>query len=667
MKSRTSFFDKAVLRKDLTRFWPLWAIYLIGGLLIMHTATGFYDSYFRVSSYNLARDLNTLIGPFSIVSAGYGFLVAQLLFGDLHNSRLCNGLHAMPLRREGWYLTHVTSGLMMGLVPPLVIVLSLLPILGSFWATGFLCWGGMSLHYLLFFGLAVFCMMCTGNRFAAAAVYGLINVLSLVVRWFCSAIYLPMLPGVRINPDNFNLFCPIAAMVGLDDFFLVAHSPDCGCQTKLYGGYGITDLHDYAFQGLGDSWGYLWVTAAIGIALLGLALVLYRRRHLERAGDFMVFKPMKPVFLTVYSMCVGAVLYYLGDAVNGTSTGYAFFALGLVMGYLSGKMLLERTLRVFSRKSMLGMGILFGAVALSLLLTWLDPVGIARRVPDSDKVSKVYLYDGYLNDHNLDKEMILQQTYTITVTDPEDIAAICNLQSTMLAEHKTPGNQDRRHFTIQYVMKNGSRMTRSYYIYERGEARNGLNEYFSKPEYLFGASTPEQLMQSLTYVYCRNLGDIPKAAWKSLLDALWADASEGHVFWSKTYDKDNGHVEFSTHYGGYRNLYFTDEATHTAQWLEEYQHSAELVFRYDSAEQLYLHTQRVFADELDLTLKAYDCKEFIDLLWQDCASGWVTPFEKGVDDGLYVQIETNEMWISVSLDYKAPSAQWLMNYQKEAA
>ena len=35
MKLRTSFFEKTVLRKDITRFAPLWAIYFIGGLLVM--------------------------------------------------------------------------------------------------------------------------------------------------------------------------------------------------------------------------------------------------------------------------------------------------------------------------------------------------------------------------------------------------------------------------------------------------------------------------------------------------------------------------------------------------------------------------------------------------------------------------------------------------------
>ena len=36
MKLKTSFFDFSVLKKDLIRFWPVWGLYLIGGLLITH-------------------------------------------------------------------------------------------------------------------------------------------------------------------------------------------------------------------------------------------------------------------------------------------------------------------------------------------------------------------------------------------------------------------------------------------------------------------------------------------------------------------------------------------------------------------------------------------------------------------------------------------------------
>ena len=58
MKLKTSFFDKTVLKKDLTRFFPLWTLYLIGGLLVMHVLSGFYDVYYNGRAYSMARDLS---------------------------------------------------------------------------------------------------------------------------------------------------------------------------------------------------------------------------------------------------------------------------------------------------------------------------------------------------------------------------------------------------------------------------------------------------------------------------------------------------------------------------------------------------------------------------------------------------------------------------------
>ena len=93
MKLRTSFFNETVFRKDISRFAPAWGIYLIGGLLIMLTLLT--NDRFDYA----AQSLSTTMGPFGIINFIYALIVAQLLFGDLFNSRLCNALHALPLRR----------------------------------------------------------------------------------------------------------------------------------------------------------------------------------------------------------------------------------------------------------------------------------------------------------------------------------------------------------------------------------------------------------------------------------------------------------------------------------------------------------------------------------------------------------------------------------------
>ena len=76
MKLRTSFCNFGVIRKNITRFAPLWGIYLAGGLLVMLTALGGSEPS------TAAENLATTIGPFSIINMIYAALCAQMLFGD---------------------------------------------------------------------------------------------------------------------------------------------------------------------------------------------------------------------------------------------------------------------------------------------------------------------------------------------------------------------------------------------------------------------------------------------------------------------------------------------------------------------------------------------------------------------------------------------------------
>ena len=104
MKSRTSFFNKAVFRKDLTRFAPAWGACLILMLLALISMADRSYAYYRLQN---VRDSILLMGWLNLI---YGAVVAQLLFGDLFNSRSCNALHALLVRRECWFGTHVEIG-----------------------------------------------------------------------------------------------------------------------------------------------------------------------------------------------------------------------------------------------------------------------------------------------------------------------------------------------------------------------------------------------------------------------------------------------------------------------------------------------------------------------------------------------------------------------------
>ena len=293
MKLKTSFFDKTVFRKDIFRFAPLWGLYFIGGMMVMLTIS---DS--NTAQY-AANYVGQTIGLLSVVNLIYAGLAAQLLFGDLFNSRLCNALHAMPLRREGWFITHLLSGLCFSLIPNAVGIFFVMFRMGSYWYVALYWLLGMTLQYLFFFGLAVFSTFCTGNRFAMVAVYTILNFASMIVLWFCTTIYEPMLYGVEIPKEGFNLLCPVVQLCSEEEYLQWS--------LRSVGGGYQTD-----FDGLGANWGYMAVIAGVGLVLLAVSLVMYRRRKLESAGDFIAVKPLGPVFAVVFTFCAGALFAMFG-------------------------------------------------------------------------------------------------------------------------------------------------------------------------------------------------------------------------------------------------------------------------------------------------------------------------------------------------------------------
>ena len=106
MKLKTSFFNLTAFKKNLLRFSPIWALYTVFLLVVFFGTTG-QDAVY------VARDVVYMIRGMAPVNLLYGGICAMFLFGDLYNSRLCNALHAFPVRREGWLLTGIAAGILM--------------------------------------------------------------------------------------------------------------------------------------------------------------------------------------------------------------------------------------------------------------------------------------------------------------------------------------------------------------------------------------------------------------------------------------------------------------------------------------------------------------------------------------------------------------------------
>ena len=391
----------------------------------------------------------------------------------------------------------------------------------------------------------------------------------------------------------------------------------------------------------------------MGIALLGAGLMLYRVRHLERAGDFMAFKPMKPIFLTVYTLCVGCLMFYTAYETTGIAAGFIFFVIGIFIGFFTGKMLLERTIRVFRGKAFAALGILYAAVALSLLLTWADPAVISHRIPKAEKVETVYLYDGVLSDYQLsDPDRLPSRLDVITITDEADIEAIRQAHRLMLQEHDEDDYSQTRRITLQYRLKNGNIISRTYRIPNQGQAINALNPYLHDPLYLLGVSSPEQLVEKLSYIYFSEIGEIPPSMNADLIKALWLDAQEGHISMNSfsTSGKQIMYIELGTN-SMWRTLYFTENAPHLKQWMDEYQTSPEMLLRADSLNALQANIQHIYFYDYDLQFNFSNTYQVLELLWEDCKIGKVSGTgKKGYQIYLTLECKNGAFDLTLSAD-----------------
>ena len=511
MKSRTSFFNRTVFQKNLIRFAPVWVLYTVFLLLYLFAIS-------RTHSSTFAKVMTSTMGGFAWINLAYAGICAFCLFGDLFNSRLCNALHAFPMRREGWLLTGAVSGILFALIPNFLITLLAGAIMWEYAYIAFIWLGAVMLQFLFFFGTAVLSALCAGNRLAMIAIYGIIHFITLLMYGVFALFYQPLLYGFYLDVDAVYKFFPLNHLSG----------------------YAYVNLeHDYVadklrYEGLQSStWQYLGLCAGAGMLCLVLAWLVYRKRKLETAGDFISLRPLAPVFLTIVSVGAGALLYLFSELFGGQS--YLFLAFGLAIGYFAGSMLLKRTLRVFYKKALLGFVVLITVFAGSIFLTSLDPMGIASYIPHIDDVEWVAMYDGS-NRYPFMESITSDKRIAFTITEEQEIIAVQDFNQ-LIIDSGRPKNADRYGaLYVTYQLKSGRQITRIYEIAADSAVQKQAKMFFSDMRYLFHVQDPSVLYQRFWDVTIESYGgkdDLEpfnikdQATIAGLLDAIAADCQAG--------------------------------------------------------------------------------------------------------------------------------------------
>lgn len=513
MKLRISSCKPIALKKDIFRFWPLWVLYLIAMLMFLPNMID-YRSYDRLA-YSF---MGGSIPAFGIVNMGYAFLCVQLLFGDLFNTKLCYSLHAMPFRREGWLATHLLSGILFSLVPSLVGCGVMMLALEKYWFLSLYWLLASTMEFLFFFALAALSALLVGNRFALLAVYGICNFLSLLLYAAVNVVYIPHLEGVIVNFADFSRFSPVVQIFSYGFFKFT--------RIRIGNGnpYEESYTNFYRYDGLSDGWGYLAILSGIAVLMIGLCFWLYRKRHLESAGDFVAFSWLKGPMCLILTLCVTLVFAMLGVAFEAI---LLWVLVGLFIGFFGSLMLLERRLKVFGKKTLIRFGILVIAVCISMLAVALDWLGIESWLPKADSVASITV-----SDYNTENNYSYDQGYATTVTEQEDIALLLQAHEDILNRLDLEVTNGYRVY-LTYTMKSGRVVRRSYYAPANGDNYRIIRNYLFTTPNLLGYTDAQAAAQNVSYI-STGMGTIPEEFYEKVLEALLLDAKEGYVLRDKS-------------------------------------------------------------------------------------------------------------------------------------
>lgn len=465
----TSCFNGTLYRKSMARFWPLWGLW---GLIWMFLIPlRMLNNYFEIlrwngtmgearqSIYQDAQRLGELLNPGVWLACVFGVLAAMAVFGYLYSTRSACMMHALPLRRESLFTTQYLAGLSFLLLPlaavgVITLAAELILIPSYNWGATIPTLGTVLLVQagvcLFFFSFASFCAMFTGHILALPSFYAILNALVFVIYYLVTLLLRQFFYGYSGSFNSFWVTC-CTPVYALSEACRWEMSPIESMDASV-------DLNRWHLA----SPTMVAVYAGVGVVFALLALSVYRRRHVESAGDVVSVKLVRPIFKYGVALCAGLCLGVFTASFfswrNDPPTGLIICVLlWTAVGYFIAEMLLKKSFRVW--KAWKGGVAAVAVMGLLCAVCVFDLFGVETRVPSVDSVEKVYFYGdiGYPYD---DGRLRFDNT-----SDPRLIELVTQLHQAAVNEKgraEQVGGDDYIYFNIDYTLKNGSTISRQY-------------------------------------------------------------------------------------------------------------------------------------------------------------------------------------------------------------
>lgn len=486
MLSKISCFNKTLFRKNMTRFWPLWAApSFIGALFPLAALTNMlrYASWTPSALELTAAYYEIVAYAVPILSLCYAILVAIAVWSYLFNPRSVGLMHTLPVRREGLFLTNLASGMAMMLIPYAVtggLAIVIFGLCGVFNPLGILatilCVAGESLFY---FATATAVAFVTGNLFAMPVLYFIFHFLAVIMDYLVNLFATGFLFGLRgdysgvvefLSPTVY-FFNHVSCRRQYTEQFVA----DSVHGTLTADGYGHYESYLTSVS-LEGGW-LIAVYALAGVLLLALAYVLYSHRRSESAGDVVAVGWMKPVFRYGVAICSamagGLALYavFWGSFQNSEMYDVVPLAIAMLIagtiGYYAANMLLTKSLKVF-RGSLKGLAATMICAIVICGTMYFDLFGVETRVPSANQIEYMTFYAAG-NNYTLypdEHAELIEEVRAVHLAIAEDADYVRNVQKNWTHSNEEGLENISMYNTVRlnYYLKNGTSVSRRYQI-----------------------------------------------------------------------------------------------------------------------------------------------------------------------------------------------------------
>ena len=388
MRSKTSCFNSTLFKIDLKGQFVAVLILLLMYFMvfILPGITNPLDKDMVASRALLILTNPVLIGVFSVCFVLFSF-------GYIYRKRSSYMMHAFPTTRTEAFLSHSLAGLISILIMAFVGYICLILINRGPLSYSQIWIGVLEtfIEILFFYSMALFVAFVCGNGVLFVVTYGVLNAF-----WFFISMFISTIQSLLLTH-------PIAIDYGSGgpDFLSFRGA------SALFPAYFFFIREPEFYTYSAKSLDVLWMLIPTAVFFV-LALLLFKKRKVENTGEMVAFGWCKTVFRIMFTLCTAAIIsgvcsfpfmigpWMRGSWMRGSITEppapvlIILLVIGGAIGYLISEMLLQKTVKIFSKKKLhIVQAVIPVAVVIVYVILLSTKVIGPKLVPDYDEVARI--------------------------------------------------------------------------------------------------------------------------------------------------------------------------------------------------------------------------------------------------------------------------------------